>query len=733
MWLGVGIAACGSPVEMNGEAVREGQKDVDIQTALSRFDDARAVLGDSGVPYFVKGRLGRLPTSVGGALANGKEAEPALEGIAPIFRLEAENLRFQRAAVDAQGHQHLRYQQTLHGRRVVGGELVLHVDAHQDIYAANGSARLGAEPVALEARIDAGAARQQAARESKALQARAAEGGELVYVLLADAASPRLAYEVRVTGERDGAPSEDLVYVDAERGEVLLVNPRVHSALQRKVHTANNTTTTPGTLRRSEGQAPVGDNHLDTNYDRLGETYACYKTLFNRDSLDNAGAPLLSTVHYARNYVNAYWDGTQMVYGDGDNVNSIALGLDADVTTHELTHAVTQFESNLVYSGESGGLNESMSDIFAGVCESWSRNWSTDDDVFKVGEDIWTPGTPGDALRYMDDPAKDGISLDSYADYYTGVDVHYSSGISNLVFALLSKGGAHPRARTSNAVPAIGPEKAGRIFYKANTDFFTSTTTFDQARTYMLQAAASLYGEGSPEVTAVNEAWKAVGLPLAPPQTTPLSNAVPVSGLSGSAGNKKYYTLEVPAGHSRLNIAMSGGTGDADLFVKLGAAPNTSAYDCRPYKSGNSETCAFTNPQAGTWYVMINAYSAYTGVTLKATYSGGALDEPGGTPVSQTLTGTVLRNVSAHHGPFNVLPGSPFEVVMSGTSDPDLYVRFGEQPTTTAYHCRPFLSGATERCALPVPPGQDKAFIMVRGDTIPATYSLKLQYTQPVP
>ncbi|ATB27181.1 M4 family metallopeptidase [Melittangium boletus] len=730
VWLGASIAACGSTAEMNEELVRDERKDVDIQTALSRFKDARVMMGNSGAPYFVKGRLGRLPESLGGLRADSDAARGALETIAPIFRVSAEELRLQRNSVDEQGHQHLRYQQTLHGRRVVGGEFILHVDAERNIYAANGSARLG-EPSSTQARIAPEAARKQAERDSTATGATAGKHAELVYLLLAETQTPQLAYEVRVTGERDGAPAEDLVYVDAERGEVLLVNPRIHSALQRKVHTANNGTATPGTLRRSEGQAASGDNHVDTNYNRLGETYNCYKTLFGRDSINNAGIPLVSTVHYARNYVNAYWDGNQMVYGDGDNVNSIPLGLDADVTTHELTHAVTQYESNLVYAGESGGLNESVSDIFAGVCESWSRNWATDADVFKVGEDIWTPGTAGDALRYMDDPAKDGISLDSYGDYYTGVDVHYSSGISNLVFALLSKGGKHPRNKTSNPVPAIGPEKAGRIFYKANTDFFISTTTFEQARTYTLQAAESLYGAKSPEVTAVTEAWKAVGIPAAPPVLTPLENGVAVTGLTGSAGNKKYYTLEVPQGRTRLVINMSGGTGDADMFVKADAAPSTSSYDCRPYKSGNTESCSFTNPQAGTWYVMINAYSGYTGVTLKATYSGSSLDDPKGIPASETLNGTVSRNANNHHGAFDVVEGSAFEVVMTGSADPDLYVRFGAQPTTTTYHCRPFLSGAAERCVLTVPAGHSKAFLMVRGYDVAATYSLELHYTQP--
>ena len=116
--------------------------------------------------------------------------------------------------------------------------------------------------------------------------------------------------------------------MDAQRGGTLALHPPIHTALNRAVYSANNGTTLPGTLKRSEGGAATGDAHVDTNYDKLGGTYDCYKNIFGRDSYNNAGAQLNSTVHYSTNYVNAYWDGTQMVYGDGDGVNSIQLGLD---------------------------------------------------------------------------------------------------------------------------------------------------------------------------------------------------------------------------------------------------------------------------------------------------------------------------------------------------------------------------------------------------------------------
>ena len=728
-WLGASLAACGSMQEEAAPVLLA--KDADIRSALARFEQARVVANtEEGVPYFIEGRLGEVSRlSEQRARADGEAAREALGDIAPAFRLDSGDLVFRKRSVDGQGHQHLRFQQTLNGLKVVGGELVLHADADGLIYAANGSAR-GGESVSAQAKVAPAAALQVAVLGSSASNAQAEGAPVLVYLRPEGSPELRLAWQVRVKGGGgDTLPVDDLVYVDAQRGGTLAVHPQLHSALNRKVYSANNGSTTPGTLKRSEGQAPIGDAHVDMNYDQLGTTYNCYSTLFGRDSYNNAGAALISTVHYGSNYVNAYWDGTQMVYGDGNNVDSIELGKDLDVTVHELSHAVTDSESDLIYSGESGGLNESYSDIFAGVCESWTRNWAVDADIFKVGEDIWTPGTAGDALRYMDDPAKDGVSLDFYGDY-AGQDVHYSSGISNLVFALLSKGGTHPRGKTSIPVTAIGPEKAGRIFYKANTDLFTASTTFEQAKTYTVQAATAL-GYDAATVQAVTDAWLAVGVPPPPPVTTPLSNGVAVGSLSGSSGSKKYYTLEVPAGQTSLSFVTSGGTGDVDLYVRFGSVPTSSTYDCRPYTSGNAETCSFTNPAAGTWYVMVNGYSSYSGASLTGTYGGGG-GGGGGGPVTDTVSGTVSKNATKNHGPYAVVAGTQFKVVMTGMKNPDLYVRFGSAPTTTAYDCRPALPGASETCTLTVPAGQSSAYIMVRGaGSGTAAYDLIISRTAP--
>jgi vibriolysin len=297
---------------------------------------------------------------------------------------------------------------------------------------------------------------------------------------------------------------------------------------------------------------------------------------------------------------------------------------DLDVIVHEPSHAVTVADSNLTYAGEPGGLNEGVSDIFAAYCESWTRNWSTDLDVWKIGEDIWTPATAGDAIRYMYDPALDGASLDFWTSTAGSRDVHYSSGIANLAFKLLSTGGTHPRGKSTLVVPGIGVQKAGAIFYKANRDIFTASTTFAQAKTYTEQTAKALHGTGAAEVAAVTAAWSAVnvGAVVPPPAASPLTNGVAKTGLSGASGSETFYYLDVPAGVAST-FALSGGTGDADLYVKAGSTPTTSSYDCRPYLSGNNETCNIAaKTTAIRIYVMLRGYMAYTSASLKGSYSG---------------------------------------------------------------------------------------------------------------
>jgi hypothetical protein len=190
-----------------------------------------------------------------------------------------------------------------------------------------------------------------------------------------------------------------------------------------------------------------------------------------------------------------------------------------------------------------------------------------------------------------------------------------------------------------------------------------------------------------------------------------LSNGVTVTGIAVDAGAWSCnYTLSVPTGASNLTFAMSGGTGDADMYVKFGAEPTSSVYDCRPYASGNTENCSFATPQVGTYYVKINGYSAASGISLKGSYSTGTTPPPtGGTLVN----GVESAQYSGAKGAWTcntlVVPAGVTSVVFnqtgkSGTTgDADLYVRLGSQPTTSTYNCRPYLSGSTESCTISNP------------------------------
>lgn len=211
-----------------------------------------------------------------------------------------------------------------------------------------------------------------------------------------------------------------------------------------------------------------------------------------------------------------------MVYGDGDGVVFSPLAGDLDVIAHELTHGVTDYTSDLIYSSDSGALNEGLSDIFGASVEAWIEG-GISADTWKLGEDVYTPGTPNDALRYMDDPTLDGYSTDYYPErLYAGwkrrrcnnnndqCGVHGNSGIANLAYVLLVEGGTHPRGVTTNVVPGLGIETAEKIFYEANRTYFTSGMDFPDAGAATMQAATDFFSQL--EVDAVEEAWCAVGV-----------------------------------------------------------------------------------------------------------------------------------------------------------------------------------------------------------------------------
>ncbi|HEV8360834.1 MAG TPA: M4 family metallopeptidase [Candidatus Thermoplasmatota archaeon] len=283
--------------------------------------------------------------------------------------------------------------------------------------------------------------------------------------------------------------------------------------LQRNVYTASNGSILPGTIARREGQGPTGDAATDEAFDGAGATYELYYKQYERSSFDDRGAPINSTVHYGAEYNNAFWNGQQMVYGDGDGELFQRFTIALDVIGHELTHAVTQYEANLVYHGQSGALNESFSDVFGVLVKQFRLGQTADQADWLIGAGLFTDAVQGTALRSMKAPGTayndDVLGKDPQPahmkDYVQTPDdnggVHINSGIPNRAFYL--------------AAAEIGGqawERAGKIWYVALRDRLRRNASFQDCANITASVAAELYGQGSKEHTAVVKAWTTVGL-----------------------------------------------------------------------------------------------------------------------------------------------------------------------------------------------------------------------------
>ncbi|WP_394843487.1 M4 family metallopeptidase [Pendulispora brunnea] len=447
------------------------------------------------VPTFVRGNLSALPNVAAVLHADGE------------FSLKS-------TVTDSSGEVHSRYTQKKNGLDVLGGDIAVHAK-NGVIYAANGNARtdlVAATTAAISAKI---ASLKAVASYPIDAQVSADANSDLAYWREPEGDALRLVHRLTVRGVDAEGEIVDTVLVDAQDGSIVDRIPTIMTAKARKIYDANQSLNR-GTLKRSEGEAEVSDGAVNISYDNLGLVYDAYKTLYDRDSLDGNGLTLISSVHAIFRTTtgttknNASWDGSQMRYGDGDGTTFSNLANSLDVTGHELTHGVTSSTSNLTYSGQSGGLNEGMSDIFGAVIQWFHDGKVVNDTTWLVGDDVYTPNKAGDALRYMNDPAKDGKSID-YGPDYNGQNVHYTSGVPNLAFYLLSQGGTHPRNKTTVNVTGIGIEKAASVFYRANTTIFTSSTNYAQARTGTEQAAQQL-GLTDEEIKSVSNAWAAVGV-----------------------------------------------------------------------------------------------------------------------------------------------------------------------------------------------------------------------------
>ncbi|WP_225834236.1 M4 family metallopeptidase [Streptomyces sp. NK08204] len=455
---------------------------------------------------------------------------------------------------DLDGTVHTRYERTYAGLPVLGGDLVTHVAKNGDLKGVNKAAKARISVPTTTAAVPAAEAKKSALKAAAGTKATTSTSRKVVWA--ADA-KPVLAYESVVKGvQKDGTPSELHVITDATTGKEIYSyqaidtdtgtgNSRYSGTVSlsttasatggwdlidgvrggHKTYDLNGGTSGTGTLFHDADD--VWGDGTNTNRQTAAAdaaygaavTWDFYKSAFNRNGIAGDGKAAYSRVHYGNAYVNAFWSDSCfcMTYGDGSNNNDPLTSL--DVAGHEMSHGLTAATAKLNYRAESGGLNEATSDIFGTSVEFFANNASDPGD-YLIGEkiDINGNGTP---LRYMDKPSKDGGSADYWSSRVGRLDVHYSSGVANHFFYLLSEGSG---AKTVNGVSynsptydgstvtGIGRDKADQIWYKALTTYMTSTTDYAGARTATLNAARDLYGSGSVEYNTVAAAWKAVNV-----------------------------------------------------------------------------------------------------------------------------------------------------------------------------------------------------------------------------
>ena len=483
------------------------------------------------------------------ALALVRDHGPALHA-APADRFRARGA----PTIDADGTEHVRLERTHAGLPVIGGDVVVHSRAGRFRSASQTQAAtlaLGMRPTlpASEALFIAGT------RFGVDFEGQPAPS---LAVYARGPGAARLAWQVRLANAGD-----DITYiVDARDGRVLdqwSHRPTTAAAgTGRTLYSGNVALTTDSTatgyaLRdpsrgggytldasnsRTSGQVYTdadnawGNNAVTDKASAAADaqygasvTWDYYKAAHGRVGIRGDGLAARSRVHYGLRYSNAYWnDGCFcMTYGDGDGVNVGPL-VALDITGHEMSHGVNAATANLIYSGESGGLNEANSDILGTLVEFYAGNTSDTPD-YLIGEEIFAANVSGSAnqrgLRYMFKPSLDGRSPNCYSSGLGNLDVHYSSGVANLSFYLLAEGtGAktysgvdHTPATCNGAqLAGIGRGKAGRIWYRALTVYFTSGTDYAGARAATIAAAKDIYGATSTEQAAVAAAWNAVNV-----------------------------------------------------------------------------------------------------------------------------------------------------------------------------------------------------------------------------
>ncbi|HHF2955694.1 TPA: M4 family metallopeptidase [Vibrio diabolicus] len=589
------------------------------------------------------------------------------------------------------GGTHSRYQQMFKGVPIWGKQIVVHRDKQGQIKHINGTlvkdiARDINDMVPRLSLSQVMSSTQKPYREN-GYQIDNQRQGLRIYVDKSDVA--HLAYIVQffADNEHGGKPTRPTFLVDAKTGNILLQYeglahveangpggnqkigryhygvdfesllvqqsgdtclmdiPGVVKTINLNGRTSGNTHTfvcpTNSVKEINGAYSPLNDAHY------FGKVvYDMYKDWLNTAPLT---FQLQMRVHYRKRYENAFWNGSSMTFGDGASYFYPLVSL--DVSAHEVSHGFTEQNSDLIYSEQSGGINEAFSDMAGEAAEFYSRG-SND---WKVGYDIRKATNA--ALRYMDNPSLDGRSIDHASQYVSGMDVHYSSGVFNKAFYLLA------------VEYNWGTRQAFEVFAYANQNYWTPSETFDSAAAGVLAAAQSL----SVAANDVADAFAQVGVSVdggvvEPPSSTceaiALNNGVSSNIDSSSTGEWHCFTIDVPTNSSDFTVTTSGANGDADLYVKLGSEPSLTSYDCRSYSSNSNEACSITSPNEGTWHIGVYAYSSYSNLNVEASYVGQEAPPPSDEVTTQSINNgktwtAIITGSGLMNGVWNVISNTP--------------------------------------------------------------------------
>lgn len=543
-----------------------------------------------------------------------------------------------RARTDLNGLNHVRLQQLHDGIKVWGADVVVHGTA-EELGAVDGNLLTSLRDLDLTPSLsDASAlviAKTDYAHGANGVEALqfSRESKELV-ILPLDNGQARLAWHVTFYTELQAGLKPGLwnYFIDAHDGSIVQMFNGIHTVnseasgpggnarvsrtwtmnldvvqsgsnyqmntTQFETTNLNGSTSGTGTVYSGTSLTNYNANDLAAN-DAHGFAEVTIKMLkdwFGYNSIDDAGYKILSRVHYSTNYANAFWDGTQMTYGDGDGQQLYEMSGSLDVVAHEMDHGFTSNHSNLTYSGMSGGMNESFSDV-AGTSAKFYFDPTHAD--FNLGGDIFIQ--PNQYIRWMCKPSMDGMSIDNASQYTSSLDVHYSSGVMNRAFCRAAKrlSGADPDTGTATA---DGVKKAAKAFFVANANYWTTSATFTQGCQGVIDAATKTLMYSAGDLSALGDSWKDVGVTCTYTHVNDFTLSVSPAKQMAMAGTSTTFmvTTGVPAGATAQSVALTvsglptGATGTFNPSTIQSGATSTLTVDIPSSSAAGDATITVT-------------------------------------------------------------------------------------------------------------------------------------------